>query len=161
MCIRDSNPPSMLDALAEQLRETRQPSPTEPSVIARVILDSLALRYASVLETLEDLSGEVIEGVHVVGGGSRNAYLNRATASATGRMVRVGPVEATVVGNVVVQAITAGRFASLTEARQHVSARLQPASVTPVPSASWERLRRQYAGVEAHLSSADRWGSGT
>lgn len=150
------NPPRMLDAIAAQLRETAQPVPVEPAVITRVILDSLALRYAAVLSTLEALSGTVVDGIHIVGGGSRNAYLNRATASAAGKPVLAGPVEATVVGNVVVQALTAGRFASLAEGRRYVAAQMPPVEVRPVPSAVWDRLRRQYVCVEAHLSSVTR-----
>jgi rhamnulokinase len=86
-----------------------------------VILDSLAFRYASVLRTMESLTGSDLEGVQIVGGGSRNDYLNQATADASELPVLAGPVEATVTGNVLVQAVAAGRFASLAEARRHVS----------------------------------------
>ena len=88
--------------------------------IAKTILDSLALRYASVLRSIESLTGEKIQGVHIVGGGSRNDYLNQASSTATGLPVRAGPVEATVIGNVLVQAIAEGRFDSFAAARQYV-----------------------------------------
>lgn len=118
------NPPSMLEAVAAQLEETGQGGRVlteDPATLTKVILDSLAFRYASVLDRLESLTGARVEGVQIVGGGSRNDYLNQATADALGRPVLAGPVEATVTGNVLVQAVAAGRFASLAEARRHVS----------------------------------------
>ena len=86
------NPPSMLDAIAEQLAESSQDVPDDPVVITKVILDSLAFRYASVLRTIESLTGRKINGVQIVGGGSRNDYLNQMTANATNLTVAAGPV---------------------------------------------------------------------
>jgi rhamnulokinase len=103
------NPPNMLEALSEQFRATgqRPPSGRESiAIIAKAILDSLALRYASVLRTIESLTGERLKGVQIVGGGSRNNYLNQVTADATGLPVIAGPGESTVIGNVLVQAVT-------------------------------------------------------
>src|SRR6185369_366194 len=74
------NPPSMPNAIAEQMAENNQPRSNAPAVIAKVILDSLALRYGSVLRTIEKLTERKIEGVQIVGGGSQNDYLNQATA---------------------------------------------------------------------------------
>ena len=73
-----------------------------------MVLDSLALRYGSIVATIESVTGRAIRGVQIVGGGSRNAYLNQATATVTGLPVLAGPVEATVIGNIIVQAIAAG-----------------------------------------------------
>ena len=118
------NPPSMLAAIKEMLIEAGQPTSDEPAVIAKIILDSLALRYASVIETIEKLTGKIINGVQIVGGGSLNNYLNQATANACRKPVLAGPIEATVIGNVLVQAVAAGRFETLIEARTHVAANL-------------------------------------
>ena len=147
------NPQSMLAAIAEQMAETNQPYSNLPAVIARVILDSLALRYASVLRTIEALTGRTIEGVQIVGGGSQNDYLNQATATATGKPVLAGPVEATVTGNVLVQAIAAGRFASLAEARRHVAESMRPKEFLPRPSKRWGAQARRYAAIEARYVS--------
>jgi rhamnulokinase len=149
------NPPSMLDAIAEQLAENHQRVVTEPHEVARVILDSLALRYASVLRTIELLTNEKINGVHIVGGGSRNDYLNQATATVTGLPVLAGPVEATVTGNILVQALAAGRFASLAEARHHVARNLEVKKFTPRPSPAWEDAPRRYAAIEAGFLNGD------
>src|SRR6185369_13437895 len=87
------NPPSMLDAVAAQLKETNQTVPSDLPAIAKVILDSLAFRYASVLRTIESLTKRKVQGVQIIGGGSRNSYLNQATANASGLPVSPGPVE--------------------------------------------------------------------
>ncbi len=147
------NPPSMLEAIAEQMAENGQRVLTDPSAVTKAILDSLALRYASVLSTIESLTNRKFSGVQIVGGGSRNDYLNQATATVTGLPVLAGPVEATVIGNVQVQAIAAGRFASLAEARRHVAQNVRPKRFTPLPSASWENAARRYASIEARFVS--------
>lgn len=142
------NPPSMLDAIATQLNETNQTMSSEPAAIAKVILDSLAFRYASVLRTIESLTNESIKGVRIIGGGSQNAYLNQATANATGLPVLAGPVEATVIGNVVVQAIASGRFASLGEARAYVARNLESQTFKPKESIAGEDTMRRYVEIE-------------
>ncbi|MGD0365285.1 MAG: FGGY-family carbohydrate kinase, partial [Bryobacteraceae bacterium] len=83
----------------------------------RTILESLAERYRQVLEKLEALAGRRCDVIHIVGGGSRNALLNRLVAKATGRTVIAGPSEATAIGNVLIQAIGAGELSGLEEAR--------------------------------------------
>ena len=145
------HPPDMLDAIAAQLAESGQRVVREPAEVTRVILDSLALRYASVLRAIERLAGTPVNGVHIVGGGSRNAYLNQATATVTGLPVLAGPVEATVTGNALVQAIAAGRFASLAEARLHVARNLQPKRFLPRPAPRWDQAARQYREIEARF----------
>lgn len=143
------NPPSMLEALASQLKESGQEMPSEPARVAKIILDSLAFRYASVLRLIEKLTGRKIEGVHVIGGGSRNAYMNQATADATGLSILAGPSEATVIGNLLVQAISAGRFNSLAEAREFLAKHIQLQRFTPRTSAAGEKGQRRYAAIEA------------
>ena len=128
------NPPSMLAAIKEMLVETAQPTSDEPAKIAKIILDSLALRYASVIETIEKLTGKPIHGVQIVGGGSLNNYLNQATANATGKPILAGPVEATVIGNILVQAVAAERFKTLIAARTHVAANLSLRKYEPQSS---------------------------
>jgi rhamnulokinase len=140
----------MLEAIAQQLAEREERSPTGPNAqpaVAKLILDSLALRYASVLRSIEMLTSQKIKGVQIVGGGSQNAYLNQATANATGLPVLAGPVEATIIGNVLVQAIASGRFASLAEARRHVAQNLRLKEYSPRPSPAWEEAGRRYAKI--------------
>jgi rhamnulokinase len=148
------NPPSMLDALAQQMAEDGQRFPADPSAVLKVILDSLAFRYGSVLRTIESLTGRKISGIHIVGGGSQNDYLNQATASATGLSVLAAPCEAAVTGNALVQAISAGRFASMAEARQHVANNVRLKKFTPHPTRTWEEAARRYAAIEARYANA-------
>ncbi|MBV9923417.1 MAG: rhamnulokinase [Acidobacteria bacterium] len=149
------NPSSMLEAVAAQLSETGQHVPAEdPAALTKVILDSLAFRYASVLRTIEGLTGSKVEGVQIVGGGSRNDYLNQATADACGRPVLAGPVEATVTGNVLVQAVASGRFASLAEARRHVAENVSLRRFEPRSNREVEEAARRYAETEARYLGA-------
>ncbi len=145
------NPPSMLEAIAQQLTEREERLPTGPkaqAAIAKLILDSLALRYASVLRSIEVLTNQKITGVQIVGGGSRNDYLNQVTANATGLPVLAGPVEATVIGNVLIRAIASGRFASLAEARRHVTQNVRLKEFAPQTLPAWEEASRRYAKIE-------------
>jgi len=146
------SPASMTAAIAAQLADTEQQLSDEPAAVTKAVLDSLALRYASVLRTIEELTGNQIAGVQIVGGGSQNAYLNQATANATGNPVLAGPVEATVIGNILVQAIAAGRFATLTDARQHVAANVQLRRFEPQASAEWSIAADRYAQIEAQFN---------
>jgi rhamnulokinase len=145
------NPPSMSAAIAEQLAETGQPVIDEPAALAKAILDSLALRYASIISAIERLTGKTVNGVQIVGGGSQNDYLNQATANATGKPVLAGPVEATVIGNALVQAIAADRFATLAEARRHVAENLNPRRFQPQAAPGWKNAARRYAEIEARF----------
>jgi rhamnulokinase len=145
------NPPSMLNAIEEQLQENGYTNPRtqEPPFIAKTILDSLALRYASVVRTIESLTGRKVQGIHIVGGGSRNDYLNQATATATGLPVKAGPVEATVIGNALVQAIAGGRFESLAKARSYVREHFQSKEYGPILSRAWEEAAKRYDEIES------------
>lgn len=147
------NPPSMSDAIAEQLVESGQQVPVDPVTTAKVILDSLALRYASVLKTIELLTGRKLSGVHIVGGGSRNDYLNQMTANAANLNVATGPVEATVTGNMLIQAIAAKRFTALSDARQHVARNIEMEKFTPRSSPVLAEAMRRYAGIEARYAN--------
>jgi rhamnulokinase len=149
------NPPSMLAAVAAQLEETGQRVPVEdPPALTKVILDSLAFRYASVLRAAESLTGDEVAGVQIVGGGSRNDYLNQATADAARLPVLAGPVEATVTGNILVQAVTSGRFSSLDAARRHVAGNVSLKRFEPRRTRDTEEAARRYAEVEARYIGA-------
>ena len=125
--------------------ETGQPVPDDVPTVIRVILESLALRYAAVIDQLAAAVDRPITSVHVVGGGSNHQLLCRLTAGATGLPVRAGPVEATALGNIAVQAIAAGELASVAEARELI-ARSTP-SVTYDPQGEWVEARARYAAI--------------
>jgi rhamnulokinase len=149
------NPPSMTEAIKRQLAETGQSIDDDPAALTATILDSLALRYASVIRTIETLIGKHINGAQIVGGGSQNQYLNQATADASKKTVLAGPAEATVIGNALVQAVASGRFASLAEARRHVAANISPRRFearTSPEQPSWEEKANRYAEIEARFA---------
>ena len=144
------NPASMLAAIQTQIAETGQSLVSDtPACLAKVILDSLALRYASVLHTLEKLTQRHIAGVQIVGGGSLNAYLNQKTADFFGVPVIAGPTEATVIGNVMVQAIAAGRFRSLSEARWFVAQNVELQEFEPQETPAVKFARQRFAKIAA------------
>jgi rhamnulokinase len=132
--------------------ETGQPPPDDTPTLLRVILESLALRYAVVFDELETVTGQPVEQVHIVGGGVNNTLLCQLTADASGRPVVAGPVEATAIGNIVVQAIAAGELADLSQARELV-ARSFP-TVVYEPSGDWTAARARYADMVASRAAA-------
>jgi rhamnulokinase len=149
------NPRSMLDAIAEQLSENGCSNQSnKPAAITKIILDSLALRYASVVRTIESLSGIAIKGIHIVGGGALNDYLNQATSNASGLPVKAGPVEATVIGNAIVQAIAAGRFGSLREARRFVGDHIELKAYEPRQTELWRSAGEKYRSIEGRYLEA-------
>ncbi len=93
----------MPQRIAAHCAELEQPVPASRGETVRLILESLSMRYATVLRELEAVSGVTVDAIHVVGGGSQVALLNELTSSATGLPVIVGPVDATLIGNLLVQ----------------------------------------------------------
>jgi rhamnulokinase len=98
---------------------------------------------------IERVTGRSIPGIHIVGGGSLNAYLNQATADASGRPVLAGPVEATAIGNLLVQGMAAGTIGSLAEGRRLVAETFPPARFEPREASRWAGLAARYAEVAA------------
>jgi rhamnulokinase len=113
-------PGHMPARIAEFCKTSGQAVPLDPGQVTRVILESLAERYKSVLASIEKLTGRKIRVIHIVGGGSQNRLLNQLAADITGRVVIAGPVEATAIGNVLIQAMGAGVVRDLKEAREIV-----------------------------------------
>jgi rhamnulokinase len=104
-------PDNMPDRIRAAVRRTGVVLPDDPAAITRCIMDSLAAGYARTLADAERLADKSVDVVHVVGGGSQNALLCQLTANATRRPVIAGPVEATALGNVLIQARAAGAVA--------------------------------------------------
>lgn len=130
--------------IREMCSESGQPLPESKGAVIRCVLESLALRYRHVLEDLLALSGKRAGVIHVVGGGSQNGLLNRLTADSTNIPVQAGPVEATVIGNALVQLITLGELANLEEARQVVQESFTMTRYEPRRSAAWEAAYERY-----------------
>ena len=111
----------------------------DPGVIARCIFESLALKYRQTIERLERVSGLKIGTVHVVGGGSNNRLLCQMAADACGRPVVAGPVEATAIGNLIVQAMALGLISTLEQARDVVRRSVALETYEPKSTHEWDK----------------------
>jgi rhamnulokinase len=131
------NPTDMPAGIAAYCRQTDQLEPAGQPGCARAILESLALKYRQVLESLEELTGRRYTHLRIVGGGSRNRLLNQLTADATGRTVLAGPVEATALGNIAVQMVATGTVRSLAEAREIIGESFPVERFDPVGTDRW------------------------
>ncbi|HOK96491.1 MAG TPA: rhamnulokinase [Anaerohalosphaeraceae bacterium] len=132
------NPPSMTEAIAAFCRKTGQPVPASEGAYVRCCLESLALQYRLVMQQLCEIYGTRIEKLHIVGGGTQNTLLNQLAADATGTTVITGPVEATVIGNIAMQAIGLGHIPSLAEARKIIRQSFEMHTYAPKNTAAWE-----------------------
>ena len=116
-----ANPASMTQAIADYCRRTGQNVPQSRGAMVRCIFESLAHRYAEVMELLRQVSPVRPKVLHVIGGGSRNDMLNQLTANVVGMPVVAGPAEATAIGNIMVQAVAAGEARSIGQLRSRLS----------------------------------------
>lgn len=132
------HPGDMPERIRKYCADTNQPVPQTKGEVIRVALESLALKYRLVLERLEELTGKKFEPVHIIGGGTKNRLLNQFTADATNRVVVTGPVEATAIGNVLMQAIALEHLGSLTDARAVVRASFDVEEYHPASNDGWD-----------------------
>jgi rhamnulokinase len=132
------SPADMPEAIRAFCRRAGQPAPESPGAVVRCCLESLALRYRWVVEALEELTGRRLETIRIVGGGCRNRLLCQWTADACGRPVVTGPVEATVLGNILVQAIAAGHLRDIAEGRRAIAASVEQQVYEPRASGAWD-----------------------
>lgn len=128
---RFATPGDMPARIRQACQDNGEPEPSDEGALIRAICDSLAMRYDQLIRTAGELTGQTIQTLYIVGGGSANTVLNQITADATGLQVIAGPGEATALGNAVVQAIACGDLASLSEARTVIAASFKPMRYTP------------------------------
>jgi rhamnulokinase len=140
-------PTHMVDAITTYCRSTSQPAPESVGAVVRCALESLALRYRWTLNALEQLIGHKLDTIRIVGGGSQNRLLCQLTADACQRPVVTGPVEATALGNVMVQAMATGHLGSLAEAREAVAASIAQEEFTPGPVAGWDEAFSRFQAL--------------
>ena len=141
----------MPQAIIGFCQKSGQSTPKSRGEILRCALESLALKYRSVLEKMEQLRGKPVEVLHLVGGGIQNTLLCQLTANATGKTVIAGPVEATAIGNIMVQAMATGDIASLQEGREIVRKSYETVRYDPQDSERWEKV---YEGSRELLESS-------
>lgn len=132
------NPSNMPAAITEYCKRTSQRPPMGVAETVRCIVESLAMKYRWVIERLEEVTSRKIETIHIIGGGSQNKLLCQATADATGCTVLAGPIEATALGNVLVQALATGRIESIAEGRSVVGRSFPQIEYDPRDTAAWD-----------------------
>lgn len=125
------NPSSMEKAVCDYCASTSQAVPQSKAEIARCLFLSLAKRYRNAIAGVNGMLPEPLKRLHIIGGGSQNALLNQMTANALGIPVWAGPVEATAMGNILVQAMAAGELSGIAELREVVRRSVQPTVYEP------------------------------
>jgi rhamnulokinase len=141
------NPEDMPAAIRQQCKVVGEPIPTSPAAVIRCAMDSLALKSRWVIERLEQISGRCLSCIHVVGGGIKNQLLCQLTADATGRPVIAGPVEASAIGNLLVQAMALGELSSPVEIRQVVSNSFPTVTYEPQDTSMWNDAYGRYLEI--------------
>lgn len=126
-----TNPPSMEKAISDYCKQSNQPAPQTKGEFVRCLFQSLAKKYKDAIEGVNGLLPESLKRLHIIGGGSQNGLLNQFTADALGIPVWAGPVEATAMGNILVQAMAAGEVADLAELREVVRRSVTPKVFEP------------------------------
>ena len=142
-------PSDMPLAIQNYCQDTGQTVPEDKGAIIRCILESLAMEYRWVSEQIDRLTGKHHPVVHIIGGGSKNKLLNQFAASATGRTVVAGPVEATAIGNMLVQAIAMGDIPSLFEGRAIVASSFEVQTYEPVDAPAWDEAYDRYLNLKS------------
>ena len=149
-----ANPSSMVEAIQQYCRRTSQPVPETPAEICRCIFDSLALRYRQVFTWLMEFRG--LQGnlsplndvvLHIIGGGSLNKYLNQFTANATGVVVKAGPQEGTALGNIMMQAQSAGLVNDIWQMRQIIANSIDLVRYEPKDKELWDAAYEKYLKI--------------
>lgn len=142
-----TSPADMPRTICEYCRQTGQTVPSSEGAVIRCVLESLALEYRRVLRALEHLTGEPLKTIHIVGGGTQNRMLCQMTADACNRRVLAGPVEATAIGNIMMQAIALGQLDSIADARQVIRASFVVEEYTPGETMAWDEAFDRFVAL--------------
>lgn len=142
-----ANPPSMVEAIQTYCRETGQHVPEGYAEICRCIFESLALRYRQVFSYLREMAPFTIDVLHIIGGGSLNAYLNQFTANSLGIKVLAGPQEGTALGNIMLQAKAAGEVGDIWEMRHIIANSIELKTFEPKEKDAWDNAYEKYLHI--------------
>jgi rhamnulokinase len=140
-------PPNMPEAIQQYCRNTRQPVPEGVGPMVRCCLESMALKYRVVLEALEKLTSQHCKVIRIVGGGSQNLLLSQLAANACQREVVTGPVEATALGNLMMQAIATGHLKDIPSGRIAVGASSQLKEFSPSGDSDWDKAFERFKEI--------------
>ena len=140
-------PGDMPEAIRAFCRKTNQAAPEEKGAVVRCALESIAMKFRQVFGMLEELNGGRIETIHIVGGGTKNRQICQFAADSCGRRVVTGPVEATAIGNLMMQAVAAGDVASIAEAREVIRRSFPVEEFEPQNTAAWDEAYQSFLKV--------------
>ena len=142
-----ANPANMVKAIVDFCTATGQPVPRNHAQFIRCIFDSLALKYNYVLGKLQQVASFKIEKLHIIGGGAQNRLLNQFTSNAIVLPVVAGPVEATAIGNVMMQAKALGVVGNLQEMRTLISSSIATEVFLPQDATTWSLAYQKYLNI--------------
>lgn len=142
-----ANPTSMVDAITTYCEKTNQPIPQGYAQTCRCIFDSLALRYRQVFAWLKEFADFDINVLHIIGGGSKNEYLDQFTANSCGVTVLAGPQEGTAIGNIMLQAKAAGMVGGIWEMRRIIADSLELKRFEPQDKEIWDAAYEKYLDI--------------
>ncbi len=111
---------NMIEEIVEYCKETGQPYPTEIGEVCICVYRSLAKSYGNCIDELVDMTGTAVNKINIIGGGCKNDFLNELIEEVTGKEIVVGPVEATGMGNIIVQMLSMGEVDNLLTAKQYI-----------------------------------------
>jgi rhamnulokinase len=140
-------PGDMLGKIRRKCIQWGQPVPETPVAVNRCVKESLALAYRRTLESIERLTGFFIPQIHIVGGGSCSRLLNRFAASAMGRPVLAGPVEAAALGNLCAQFMAAGEMKDIHEIRTIIRSSFQVEEYLPENTSAWDDAYSRFLNI--------------
>lgn len=143
------NPEDAPAEVAGYLADTKQGSvdPGDVGQIARIVFESLALKYRYMFERLSKATGKKIETLHITGGGCKNGMLNQFTANTMGMELVTGPIEATAAGNILMQAYGSGEISSLSELREVVRNSFEIKTYQPDDIEAWESQYKKFLKI--------------
>ena len=142
-----ANPSSMVDAIQGYCEKTGQYVPKTYGEICRCIFESLALRYRQIFTWLKEFANFDIHVLHIIGGGSLNAYLNQFTANSCGVTVLAGPQEGTAIGNIMLQAKASGAVKDIWEMRQIIANSLELKRFEPQDKEAWDKAYEHFLEI--------------
>ena len=142
-----ANPPSMVEAIRQYCRNTGQHVPQSYGEFCRCIFESLALRYRQVFGWLKEFADFRVNVLHIIGGGSLNAYLNQFTANSCGVTVLAGPQEGTAIGNIMLQAKASGAVSDMWQMRQIIADSLELKRFEPQDKEAWDEAYKKYIEI--------------
>jgi len=141
------NPENMIDAIRQFCKQTHQIAPASKGEIVRCILESLAMKYRLVYESLKNILKKSFKTLHIIGGGSQNKLLSQFAANSTGLEVKTGPVEATAIGNILLQATSQNDKMKLSELRTIIRKSFNIQTLPPQETADWDEAFKRFLTI--------------